>query len=227
MFDLRCTKGAREMLEAVADSMRKFQRCGFEIVPLDDVIEFVRERRYLPRKCLGLVIEVGNPEELSAIEEALPGLHVVVLLPLGALETCEEPKKLGEVSSSISLGIDLVGGPEIHDAARFRNLIGSASAKAVALTGIEPRYVRVAPAPDIELRGVLRGTPYSCILNGRGFNRFGDEAHLLRLLDTTTIIEGRRAGKNLLTYVGLFKGKYYLWPVAAALKHWGSGPEGT
>jgi len=79
---------------------------------------------------------------------------------------------------------------------------------------------------DLDLRGLLKGTPYTCFLDGRGLNRFGDEPHLLRLLDATAVTESRRAMTSLPVYIGLFRGRYYLWPVAAMLRLFGAGAEG-
>jgi hypothetical protein len=75
----------------------------------------------------------------------------------------------------------------------------------------------------MDLRGLLKQTSYTCFLDGSGFNRFGDEPHVLRLLDATGAVTGNRDGRRLAMYMGLFKGHYYLWPAAAAMRLAGKG----
>jgi hypothetical protein len=225
LFDLRSSKG-RVQAETVAEAIRRLQGNGFEVVPLGDVVEFVRERRYVPKKCLGLVVEIVDVWELDGVRKALPDVELAVLLPPEAFESHSDRGEKA-ATRSISLGVSLVGDPAARDAGQLKALLAHVRTRAIEATGCEPHYVRVDPGTSAGLRGSLKDTTYVCFLDGKGFNRFGDEADMLRLLDVTPIVEGPRAGAGLSAYIGLFAGKYYLWPSAAARRRFGGGREVT
>jgi hypothetical protein len=226
LFDLRCSRGGSGVLKTIGDTIRRLEDHGYEIVPLDDVVEFVRERRYVPRKCMGVVLEAGAMEDLRRIADHFRETEVTVLLPPEAFETSLDQADRFGVPTTISLGLSLVEARDLADTARLKSLLEHYGAKAAGPIDQLPKYVRVHPSLDVGLRGLLKGTAYRCFLDGRGFNRFGDEGHLLRLFDTTALLDSRPSIASLALYMGLFKGKYYLWPAAAVLRLCRAGPEG-
>lgn len=122
-FDLRSAKGAVGMVERIGDAVRDLKDRGYEVVPLGDVVEFVREQRYVPRKCVGLVIETTGIEDLVEIAAALPGFDMTVLLPLRAGEDDTALSRISGLPSGVSLGLSLVGSGGLEDAAGLRALL--------------------------------------------------------------------------------------------------------
>ena len=226
-FDLGSAKGAVGMVERIGDAVRDLMDRGYEAVPLDDVVEFVREQRYVPKKGIGLVIEATGIEDLVEIAAALPGFDITVLLPLRAAEDDTALSRVSGLPSGVSLGLSLVGRGGLEDAAGLKVLLGRFRERISGLTGSEPGFARVGPSPGIDLRRLLKQTTYTSFLDGSGFNRFGDEPHILRLLNATAAVSVYRGGKGLAMYVGLFKAKYYLWPAAAMMRLVGKGLKGT
>jgi hypothetical protein len=227
LFDLRSAEDPGRVMQVMRDTVHRFKARGYEVVPLGDVVEFVRDRRYVPKKCIGLVVEAAVMPQLAEAGEALRGIEFTGLLPPAALEGCPGAPDRTGIPAGATLGLSLVGETNPGDSAGLLGVLERQRARSVEVTGCEPRYVRIEPSGDAGLRGLLKATSYTCFLNGGGFNRFGDQADMLRLLDTTAMTDSARAGSALSVYVGLFRGRYYLWPVAAFLRLAGAGPEGV
>jgi hypothetical protein len=227
LFNVSSGKDPNGMITAIRESLRRFRAGGYEIVPLGDICEFVREHRYVPKKCMGVVIETADMPELEAVVEALGETRLALLLPPEALVGDWRQLAESEIPAGVSLGVSFKSSTQPEDAGGLLDLLKDLGARSTAAGGHDLRYVRLKETGAIELRGLLRDTPYRCFLDGKGFNRFGDEPDMLRLIDTSAIMASRRVGANLSLYVDLFKGRYYVWPVVALLRLSGAGPGAT
>ncbi len=226
-FDLHVGTGSEGTLGRIADVVRGLKDRGYEVVPLDDVVEFVREQRYVPRKCIGLVLEANGMADLVEIATALPGLNITVLLPPEAGKDATACSRISELPPEVSLGLSLAANGGRCDYAGLMGLLGGFRESIAGFAGRKPCFARLGPVRSIDLRRLLKETAYACFLDGSGFNRFGDEPHLLRLLDATAFVTGESGVKGLAVYIGLYKGKYYLWPLAAMMWLAGSRSKGA
>jgi hypothetical protein len=225
-LDLRSGISVAGATGRAAQALRGLKARGYVTVPLGDVVEFVREQRYVPKKCFGLVIEVGGFEEVQGIIEALPGAWYTILLPPEALKSSAGSERPAVLPPEVSMGLTLVGGHSPHGTDDLSARLEGSRDKIEALTRGKPGFARVGGLPGVDLRALLKKSGYACFLDGHGLNRFGDEPHMLRLLDVTPAVPAREPLKGLAMYIGLFKGKHYLWPVAAIKRITGKGPEG-
>jgi hypothetical protein len=226
VFDLGAPEGRAGATAQAAGWIDRFVKRGYEIVPLENVVDLVRERRYVPKRCLGVVIEAGDAAGLAAVARAFPP-EITVLLPVAALDGPSGDSASPELPSRLSLGVSLSKTDLPDDESEVRKMLVALSERMSGLLGREARYARIPSSPGLELRGLLKGTSYVCFLDGRGFNRFGDEPHLLRLLDATPFETAGWRWLSLRVYVDLFKGRYYAWPPAALMRLLGSGPRGV
>jgi hypothetical protein len=223
LFDLRSAVDPDMTIEAMRRSVGGLRAKGYEITALKDIIEFVEARRYVPKKCIGLVLEAGDVAQLGRARTALPDTEFAGLVPPTALEG-------GPASgfpAGVTMGLSLIGETVSPDGAGLPGLLQHLRIRSLEAIGCEPEYVRIASAGEAIPRGILKNTSYKCFLNGTGFNRFGDRPDILRLIDTGPIMGRARAASTIAAYVGLFRGRYYLWPAAAFLKLFGAGPEGV
>jgi hypothetical protein len=172
------------------------------------------------------VIEAGGIEEVFRAVEGLAAMDFTALLPPGAFEGGREADARRAIPERVSLGLSLVGETRPPGGGEIQKVLEEFQSRSIDRTGRRPRYARVDASWDIDLRRILKNSSYACFLDGRGYNRFGDEAHVLRLLDTAAVERESDARAALPTYVGLFSGRYWVWPVAAFLRLAGSRRKG-
>ena len=223
-FDIRSETAGAGGAGGVGSAIGELKERGYVTVSLSDIVEFVREQRYVPKKCFGLVIEAGRSEEVSRIADALPGSHLTILLPPGALDSDAARDRLSALPSEVSVGLSLAGKDGPKNADDLMSSLERSRERLIALNAGGPPFAKVGLVHGVDLRGVLKRAGYACFLDGRGFNRFGDEPHVLRLLDATPVVSAGRGGRELALYIGLFKGKHYIWPVAAMARLTGEKP---
>ena len=221
LFDLRSRVDADRAVDVMRRSVGRLRARGYEVVALEDIIEFVEARRYVPKKCVGLVVDAADLAQLGRAGSALPNIQFAGLLPPAAVGGIPD----SDLPAGVTMGLSLMGEPVPADPAGLLTLLERLRARSVEATGREPQYARTDFIGEGIPRGLLKKTSYKCFLDGTGFNRFGDRADMLRLLDTGPMMDGAAAASTISVYVGLFRGRYYLWPVAALLKLRNKGSE--
>ncbi len=186
---------------------------GHEVISLRDVVMFIRAHRFLPKKCFGLVVEVGSPEEFDEIISAAGDTAITAVLTPDVLREFESQSVRRDLPETISLGTVVSGHEEIeHQLTSFAEL-------AKKVLGRQPEYAVVEGAADWELRTALKSTGYTSFLGGGSYNRFGDENHLVRLMDVSSLLAGKSVrGPRIALSIALFKGTYIVWPLAAVCR---------
>jgi hypothetical protein len=226
-FDLRSDREAEGLLGWISDVVGDLKNRGFETIPLGDVVEFIREQRYVPKKGFALVIEAGGIRDLEEIAGALEGLEITVLLPPG-IEEADIAKGMNAVPpTGVSLGVGVPAGDGSEDSQGLRTLLADFKRRVAARVGGGPIFARIGARPGVDLRKLLKETGYTCFLDGTGFNRYGDEPHMLRLLNATASVAAGKGGRGLAMYIGLFKAKHYLWPAVRMMGLMEKGPRET
>jgi hypothetical protein len=190
---------------------------GYEIIPLADVVMFVREHRYVPKKCFAVLVETCSREDLDQVLRAAGDTELTVVLPLRLLESQGSELAPHGLPESVTLGT-IFTVPE--DAAAIEQSIDrylrDFTDLAVQSLGKKPEFALVEGCSHADLRPILRSSGYTCFLDGSGFNRFGDEGHLLRLIDVSSLLgRGAARGLRVVLYMTMFKGTYFVWPLAA------------
>lgn len=214
-FDMPSGTSGDAGLGRIGSAIARLKDRGYVTVPLNDIVEFVREQRYVPKKCFGLVVEASGSEDIAGIFGALRGSHLTILLPPTALHAGTGQDRPSPVPSGVSIGLNLTGEQSPRDAEGLRASLKACRDTITVLNRGEAGFVKVGYVQGVDLRGLLKQTGYACFLNGRGFNRFGDEPHLLRLLDVTPVVRAGKGWKGLSMCMDLFKGKHYVWPAVA------------
>jgi hypothetical protein len=153
-------------------------------------------------------------EEIPRITGALPGIDLTILLPPEALEAGAGLSGFPVLPPEISVGLVLTGKHSPKDADSLRESLESARERISSLTGGNAGFAKVGHMQGVDLRGFLKKTGYLCFLDGRGFNRYGDEPHVLRLVDATPFASAGKGGRKISIYIDLYKGKHYVWPAA-------------
>lgn len=211
-----CADGS---VDAGLSSIAALSKGAYEVVPLEDVVMFVRDRRYVPRKSLALVVEVPSLENLSCILASAGGMRLTVILPLKAFEQGEPGKAFHEdLPDSVGLGTALGEGldrtpPDQGQIVRHLQTFAETSAR---LLGKRPEYVVAPQGWQIDFRGILKAAGYMCFLDGKGYNRFGDEAYLIRIMDVSRLVGWGWARRlDLSIHLDMFKGTFIGWPLAA------------
>jgi hypothetical protein len=205
-------------IETYLRYIRDLCRGGYETIPLSDVVMFIRERRYVPKKCFALVVEVSSLEQLGSVLGSTEDLNPTYLLPSGILDECVEDASAFKLSQDVGLGItfeEAQGGlpREIADLERTLRSFAEESSR---LLGRRPEYARVAISPSVDAQALVSTAGYECLFDGKGYNRFGDESYLVRVMDVSALIMQRVAVRaRVATYLALFRGKYIHWPVEA------------
>jgi hypothetical protein len=157
-------------------------------------------------------------EDIGFVAASLPNTPVTLLFPHGALTGVDRSEGDVELGTRISLGLSLADARDL-DESSLRSHLGSFSRSLARLTGVQPEYVRLDPAHRLDVRAALKPTGYRSCLDGTGRNRPGDPSGFLRLLDVTEIAGSPSlANLKLRVCVGLFKGRYGWWPVAALMR---------
>jgi hypothetical protein len=187
------------------------QRRGYEDVPLSDIVMSIRENRYVPKRGMGLVVEVPSLAAIGGLVDLMDGLNATLVLPLDALRSEDKHPADGlkKIPSSVRLAPLLKPG---QDADRG---LKEAAGLILNLTGRSPECVLMPTEGDSDVRRILKANGYECVLDGKGFNRFGDDPYMIRLFDVTTLAGARAAALGLLLYISLFRGTYVVWPLTA------------
>jgi hypothetical protein len=209
--------GLRDRIRPVMGLRRR----GYEIVSLREVAMFIRQHRYVPGKSLGLVIETRSPEELVEVLTSVGAEGATAVFALPVLRSCEVRREMPDLPEKASLGI-VVGKPEAPadlDLAGTEHELRSFADLSSKVFGRRPEYALVEGFPASALRQLLKPTGYTCLLDGTGYNRFGDEDYAVRLVDVSDILAGGRLkGLRVMLRVAMFKGAYAVWPLAAVLR---------
>lgn len=181
------------------------RRRGYEDVPIDDIVMFVREARYVPRKCFGIVVEVEDIDQIdSIVSSETPHMTLIVGF-----------EHLKSVDRSISLPYAITPAVRIEGKGDLLDHLAEAKELGRKVFGKETECALVESYDSDQMRRTARRSGFLCFFNGKGYNRYGDEPHFIRLLDVTGIV-ARRSGFKLWLSVQLFKGKFIYWPLALA-----------
>ena len=216
LVNLRDDLTDSELGDRASEWIYKLSEEGREIVPLGDVVSFIAERRYVPKRCLGLVIETATLQEAREFVTHVGGASVTVLMPPKAVTMSGSAFADSGFPRNVEVGVTLADRLDPDDERGLEEALRAFTGQTSRSLGRDPICARISGTPDIDLRRVLKATGYSCFLDGTGYNRFGDEPHLVRLLDVTPILRLRRMrGLHMAVYVGMFRGGYFWWPVAA------------
>lgn len=198
------SRASQEVVEAIK-KMTCLKDHGFEDVPIDDIVSFIRDNRYVPKRAFGLVVRIGTIDQLRAILGENPP-HLTILFPAEAmrkqsLERIELPYRIspGVFSEKPDLGIQDL--KEISQNGSW-------------LFGKPIDCALIPDASQEELKNMALRSGYRCFFNGDGFNRFGDRPHLVRLLDATGIVNSKNYRPCLYYAVQLFMGRFIFWPTA-------------
>jgi hypothetical protein len=225
LVNLRGDRGDTELADSAFKWICKLREQGSEIVPLVDVVSFIAERRYVPKRCLALVIETAGLEEARTLVTRVGGLKVMMLLPPQAAAMTGGESADSGLPPNVEVGVTFANPPESDDERDLEQALKAFALRASKNLGRDPVCARIRGTSGVDLRRVLKTTGYSCFLDGSGYNRFGDEPHLVRILDITPILRLRRMRDlNVALSVGMFRGGYFWWPVAALAKVLGGSP---
>jgi hypothetical protein len=188
---------------------------GYEDIPMIDVVRFIREGRYVPSKCFALVATVDSPESLGPALADRGGLKVTVLMPPEAFGP-RVGKMIGALPEDVTLATTTEGGPEA--AAGLRRLAD----RSEELLGRRCEYAMLTGGVGSGSREVLKASGYVSLLGNGGYNRFGDESHLVSLIDMSRILTGRHGIRALRLWIALYKGGYGVWPALAIGRGFGA-----
>ncbi len=173
---------------------------SYEAVPLSDVLDFISERRYVPPRAIGIVVHIGSPADISNVEEIFGDVPHTLVVDHDILNENLDTNTLR--AKPVEFGIYFDEEPGNKDVAL--SLKDSIS----QVLGREPIC---AMWKSLQAdRVILKKMPFRCILGGVGFNRFGDEPGIVRLLDLTESICSRL---EMRICISLFCGKDFSYPV--------------
>jgi hypothetical protein len=211
-------------VEGVSRLLR-LQSKGYEVVPLDDVVMLVRERRYVPKKCLSIVIRISSLDDIGAVVDHVGESPITLVLEESALGG----KTVGRtyrVPDQVAVGVSISGRGE-KGVKQTEARLTTAQRAIASILGRKIEYALLEDSVDIDLKRLCKSTGITAFLNGKGFNRHGDEAHLIRLMDVTGLVNHRTLSlANLRAHLSLFKGSYYVWPAAAMVTLLAGKPAG-
>lgn len=214
---LRSGDASKDDLRGHLELIARLRRWGCEDVAIADIVMFIREQRYVPKKGIGVAIEARSLADLAAIAGSSEALRLTVLLPFEVVKEAGTRHSNGEngrrprfnLPGSVSLGVSF--GEGCHTA----ECLGQAAQACLGLLAKQPEYAMFAGGgPDV--RRLLKEHGYMCVLDGSGYNRFGDEAYAVRLCEVTALGRAKAPIFGLLLYIAMFRGAYTGWPLAAA-----------
>ncbi len=199
--------GSSEDTQAISEAIKRIsyiKNRGYEDVPIDDIVAFIRENRYVPKKAFGIVVQLESFNHLNAfLGKELP--HITVLLPSKEITTASQslelpysviPGVVAEASSSIIEDLKEIG-------KRGQTILGKPISCGL-ISGVDQESLK-----NLALR-----SGYLCFFDGNGYNRFGDQPHLVRLIDVTNAVKSDRYKWNIYLSVQLFMGRFIVWPIA-------------
>jgi hypothetical protein len=190
---------------ALAAALR---RKGYEDIPILDVVRFIREGRYVPRKSFSVVVQVDSLELLGPALADREGLKLTVIMPPGAFGP-EAGEMIGALPEDVTLGT--IAGTGREAAGELRRLAD----RSEEILSKRCEYAVPAAATGAGLRELLRASGYVSLLGGEGYNRSGDESHLVGLIDVSAIVRARRGVRVLGLWIALYRGGYGVWPALA------------
>jgi hypothetical protein len=188
----------------------------FELVPLSDVMQFIRDHRYVPPKGAGLVIGVRNMSALREAKRALAGTGAAGLkATLLVDEAClDEAAGTGgiDLPAGCTLAVRLPG--EGLNRAALVERLGSAREAALRAAGCEVQYVMLEDESNAGSIKPARDAGVQAVFGGEGLNRYGDSGYRVRLMDLRRILAARRGRETRLrAYSTMYRGNYLPYPV--------------
>jgi hypothetical protein len=192
----------------------------YDVVPLSDIVAFIRDQRYVPKKGAGLVIRVTGPEELQTFADTLrkrAGTAVTLLLAESFAEGMvpgvgEVP---GDAAVAVEAGVNL--GEGLSDEAAIERL-KALSDKVRAATGKAAEYAMLPEDEGLVLGKIGKATGIEAFFGGDGLNRYGDRGNRVRLADITAMLQsGRARNARLKAFVTMYRGNYLSYPTWAWL----------
>ncbi|MGQ9810476.1 MAG: hypothetical protein ACUVQ7_03940 [bacterium] len=200
--------GSSEDTQAILESIEKMMCLkdrGYEDVPIDDIVSFIRENRYVPKKAFGVVIQLKSVDDLKAIlVKEMP--HITVLIPSEAI--------MAGSDRSLQLPYSVILGVTAKHKSSIIEDLKEVRRKGEMSFGKPVECALISNADDENLKNLSLRSGYLCFFDGKGFNRFGDRPHLVRLLDVTKVIKSKRYRSNIYLSTQLFMGRFILWPFA-------------
>jgi hypothetical protein len=219
----------------------QLHRAGYEDVPIGDIVMFIREHRYVPKRAFGLVVEVSSKERLPDLVDCAAGMNLTALLPSKALEDLGEGRERAEagpveappgpagsktlIEERYAAGTRSDAGPGLPDSVCLgvilepeedpRLALEQAASLSLRLFGKKPDYAMIRGGNHPDLNRLLKSSGYTSLFDGNGYNRFGDDGHRVRLFDVTALVRARVAVLGLLLSITMFKGTYLGWPLVA------------
>jgi hypothetical protein len=195
----------------------------FDVVPMSDIIAFIRDQRYIPKKGAGLVLRVGGPGELDTALRALnrrSGPAVTLLLGeslAGSMAAGALPEDLpGNVGVAVEAGPE-PGGTLTDEAAAEK--LGALSEKVRAATGRTAGYARLAGDEGLVLGRIGKAAAIEAFFGGNGLNRYGDRGNRVRLADITAMLaSGGTRKARIRSFVTMYRGNYLTYPTWAWLE---------
>jgi hypothetical protein len=199
--------------------IRSKHDAGMEIVPLDDVVSFIAERRYVPGRCVALVVLTpGNTQSKKALER-LEGISHTILL--SGHEEWDRPggAPKSRYAFDAHVGIDIPAGEDL------KATMNEFADQAMKLWGKQPVCARAQDYRGVDLNKIARETGYLCVLGAAGLNRFGEDPQIVSPIDVAPIFRQRRlSGLSMSVHLGLYRGGHIWWPVVGILRAFGAAP---
>lgn len=201
----------------------------FDVVPLSDVMAYVRDQRYMPGKGVGVVIYVvdrsGLDDALGVIEApGGPGGFPVTLLIDESLAADAAGAAWGApLPDGVDVGLKISpggagGAKQAWDDDGAIGKIGTVSGALEASTGRRPSYVMLEGGGDLTLGKVAKATGVEAFFGGAGYNRYGDRGNRIRPARITQMLAaGKSPGARLKVYASMYRGNYLSYPLWAWL----------
>ena len=186
----------------------------YEVVPLSDVVAFVRDQRYVPGKGAAVVIEVNSRDELVAAAAALGEGDRACPLPVTLLlgeSVVAEIAGAGafEVPAEISLAVRAPGATDDEVIAAVKSVSGALQ----KATGRPPEYAFLEGDEGLGLGKIGKATGIEAFFGGDGLNRYGDRGNRIRLADISGMLAAGGCGTRLRVYTAMYRGNYVPYPV--------------
>ena len=189
----------------------------FDIVPLADVTEFVRDQRYVPRNGAAVVIRVAGEDALGAAREALGAGRVppVTLLLAGeAAAGMAAGARGGGFPENAAFAVEVAArageGPGEEGAlAGLKRLVDNVS----SATGKTAAYAMLPGDENLDLGKIARAAGIEAFFGGDGLNRYGDRGNRIRLADITALLASTRSRRTRLkAFATMYRGDYLAYP---------------
>jgi hypothetical protein len=196
----------------------------FEVVPLSDVVAYIREERYVPRKGVAVVIAANGAADLAVVNAALvegegSGRIPVTLLlgealAAGVAAGAAKARFPEGAALGVRVGAGGAGGEGRWDEGRALDRVKSAAAALGAAGGMAPTYAMLEGEEEMDAASIAKGAGLLALFGGDGLNRYGDRGNRIRLMDVAPVLAGRRArGIRLSAYASMYRGSYLPYPV--------------